>query len=428
MATHSIEAEQAVLGALMVQGSGIREIDLSPEDFFAEAHQELFDAIRVLLSDGGSADMVTLKNALDTRNSLESVGGVAYLSELSRNTPSAANISSYANIVKDRARQRKAVEIAEGLTLGVEHEGMAAVDTAISRLMALGKSGRQQEFTIKEALRAAYDSIVAAKDGSVQTVTTGLTDLDQTLGGLHPSDLIIVGARPSVGKTAFMLNLALNAGVSVGVVSGEQPYDQIGMRALARQARVSLHKLRTASLSADEWGRLPPVVSQLTEADNLRIMDKSAPSIGQVVRQVRKWAHNNGIQALYVDYVQKMRGSDERAPKREQIEEITGSLKDLARELEIPVVALAQVNRQCEQRDDKRPGIADLKESGSIEQDADSIITLYRDEVYNSDSEYAGIMECNIGKNRHGPVGNVPVHWTPDFLLVSNLSRQWGDA
>jgi len=413
MSNYSVEAEQAVLGALMLQGSALREIDLSADDFAVEDHQELYKAITDAAREDGATDMVTVSKRTGG-------GNVAYLSEIQRNTPSAANIGAYAKIVKERAQQRKAVEIAESLTLAVESEGMAAVDHAVSRLLALGQSSRQHEFTIKEALSAAYRHIEAAHNGDQDTVPTGLRDLDSALGGLHRTDLVVVGARPAIGKTAFMLNLALNARCHVGIVSGEQPHDQIGMRALAREAKVALHKMRTASMEPESWQRLPPAVASLTEADNVRIMDKSGPSIAEVARQARKWKHTFDVQAIYVDYIQKLRGTNQRASKREQIDEIVAALKDLARELDIPIVALAQVNRECENRTDKRPGLADLKESGSIEQEADAIITLYRDEVYNPDSDFAGIMEANVVKNRHGPVGRNDLLWTPEFLQVSD--------
>lgn len=417
----SMEAEQAVLGALMLQGSALREIDLVADDFAYEDHQEIFRAISTVASEHNATDLVTVSKHLGNDR-------VAYLSEMQRNTPSAANIGSYAGIVKQRAQQRRAVEIAEHLQMAVEHEGMGAVDHAISRLMALGQSSRQYEFTIKEALRSACDTLAAAKDGEETGVPTGLADLDNALGGLNPTDLIVVAARPAIGKTAFMLNLALNAQRHVGIISGEQPHEQLGMRSLAREARVPLHRMRTGRMSAEDWQKLSPAVEALTNADNVRIMDRSGPSITEVVRQARKWAHNFGLEALYVDYIQKLRGSDSRMNKREQVEEIVAGLKDLARELEIPVVALAQVNRDCEHRQDKRPGLSDLKESGAIEQEADSVITLYRDEVYNEDSPYAGIMECNICKNRHGPVGRKDVWWTPEYLLVSSKSEMYGST
>jgi replicative DNA helicase len=274
-----------------------------------------------------------------------------------------------------------------------------------------------------EYLRLAQKHLDDLHEGRIQVLSTGLKALDKMLGGFHDSDLIIVAGRPAMGKTAIMLNMALKCGGVVGVMSGEQPAEQMAMRMVAMRGRVDLEKMRSVGrMQGDDWKRVTSGFKMLLDDSTVLINDKPMPTMADIQRQARKWKHQNGIKALFIDYIQRIGGGDKRTPKHEQIGEIAKGLKTLARELNIPVIALAQVSRDVEKRAVKVPGMADISDSSEIEKEADQVITLYRDEVYNMNTDEKGIMQVVVCKNRHGQVGTVKVAWLAQYMLAENLA------
>lgn len=417
-----LASEFAVLGGLLLENSRLAEIDLAPSDFLAGTNAAIFEAITDLIREGREADAVTVADMLERSPGKRGDGWLQRTVGMASNTPSAANIRAYAQIVREESIRRKAVAVAENLRIGLR-DGMEAVDRAIRELMLLSSPRRDHECTVKQAVTGAVDVIEKAFNagGKLTGVPTGIADLDASLGGLQKSDLIVFGARPSVGKTAVMLNLADNAGVPVGIISGEQGRDQVGLRLIAKNGKLNAHRMRVGKVQDHEWPGIVASVAKLA-GKSILINDKPNPSIDDVMRQARKWKFQYDIQALYVDYLQRIRTPEmPRAPRHEQVGHIALSLKELARELDIPVLALAQVNRNVEDRANKRPNMADLKDSGSIEQEADVIGLLYRDDVYDEDSADKGIIEINIGKNRHGPTGMIRAAWIAESMLVENL-------
>jgi replicative DNA helicase len=418
-----LASEFAVIGGLLIEPSRFSEIDLSPADFFVRTNALIFEAISDMIRDGREVDAVTVADFLDAQPNRKGDGWLNRTVGMANNTPSAANIRAYAGIVREESVRRQAVAVAENLRNDLQN-GMEAVDKAIRDLMLLASPRHSFECTTRQAVTVAIDAIEKAWNakGALTGITTGVASLDKSLGGLHRSDLIVVGARPSVGKTAFMLNLADNSDCSVGVISGEQGREQVGLRLIAKNGRLNAHGLRIGRVSDEEWPKVSNAVMRLADK-RIFINDKPHPSIDDVMRQARKWKFQYDIKAVYIDYLQRIRAPSTmvRAPRHEQVGYVALCMKELARELDIPVVALAQVNRSVEERVNKRPNMGDLKDSGSIEQEADLILLLYRDDVYNEDSADRGIMEVNVAKNRHGPTGNIRCAWDAESMTVNDL-------
>lgn len=414
-----VECEYAVLGGLLMDNSRAAEVDLDGDDFCISDYREIYEAIHALLNDGKIADVLTVSDFLSRRmpgrDWLVTVGTIV------NNTASSANVVAYANLVREESIRRRALAVAHTLSENLSEQGTDAIDAAIRDLMLLSSPHRRFECTVKQAITNAIDDIDAAyrAKGAVLGVTTGLKDLDDCLGGLHKSDLIVIGARPAVGKTALLITLADNAGVPVGIISGEQGRAQVGLRLIAKGGRLNAYRLRLGKVEDQDWPRLTNA-AEIISNKHIWINDKPNPSIEDLMRQARKWKFQYGIQALYVDYIQRIRALP-RAPRHEQVGYVALSLKELARELDIPVIALAQVNRSVEERENKRPGMGDLKDSGSIEQEADTIVTLYRDEVYNDSSDQMGIAELDVKKNRHGPTGLIKCLWKAESMTFHNL-------
>lgn len=411
--------EFAVLGGLMLDNSRFSEIDLLADDFADSTHGQIFEAIGAIIADGSNADPVTVGGYLERTSRIP----LTRVTRLVENTPSASNVVHYAKMVKAEARRRKAIAIAAELQNGLQEDGIEAVDVAIRELMALNTSRKSYECAVSEAVALAAEAIETAhkNKGQITGIASGLTDLDERLGGFQNSDLYVIGARPACGKTSFLLNIADNADVPVGVMSGEQGRSQVGLRLIAKNGRINAHKLRLGKVDDTMWPTISKAIGKVS-ARQIWINDKPNPSIEEVVRQARKWAFQHGIRALYIDYIQRIRALP-KSPRHEQVGYVVLSLKELARELDIPVIALAQVNREVESRDDKRPRVSDLKDSGGIEQEADNIMLLYRDEVYNETSEHKGIMEINVGKNRHGPTGLIKVAFHGESMSFGNLAN-----
>jgi replicative DNA helicase len=415
----SVRSEAAVLGAIMLDPVCLAKVDLAAEDFTVPDHRLIYRTIQSLANRGQPFDLLTVSESLGKHEQV-----AARCGQLVHETGATANAAAYAEIVKESVRKTKAKKIATDLLNRIDDEGLDAVNEAIGELMKLNAARRNYDRSLQEALGGAIQLIDDANErGSAVAISTGLTDLDECLGGWHDTDLTVLGARPAMGKTAALLNFADRCGVPAGIISTEQPHEQVGLRFFAMEGRIALHKMRSANLSELEYAKLTRSLEHLNDR-LVRINDKSSPDIGEVIQQARKWRFEHGIKILFVDYIQRIRHvGKSNIPRHEQIAEVTMALKELARELEIPVVALAQVNREVEKRSDKRPTMGDLKDSGAIEQEADQVLTLYRDEVYNAGSKFEGIAEIAVCKNRHGPVGVINACWQGQFLRFDDLAR-----
>lgn len=414
------DAEQAVLGALLRDVSRLAEVELSADDFAHHAHAQVYATIAQLAAANEAVDSVTVAETLHRDTGKQ--GWLQVTGRLAKQSVSPVNAAAYAGWVRTDAQRRQAVRIAEALRQDAGADG--AVDQAIRELMALTTERRSHEYTGVQAVQAAadeLDELWGSGDGRLAGVSTGWRDLDYCLGGLHSTDLVVVGARPSVGKTSWLLNLALRSQAACGIVSAEQGYVQAGQRMMAVQGRVSVHRMRIGRLKDEDWPRVTHALSAIAN-HRLWIYDRPAPNIDHVRRVARKWRYQYGMELLLIDYLQRIYPTNMKADRRLQVAEVTMALKELARELDIPVVVLAQVKREVESRANKRPMVSDLKEAGEIEQEADQIMLLYRDEVYDEDSPDQGIMEINIAKNRHGPCGTIRCAWLADTMRVEDLA------
>lgn len=411
------DMELAVVASLMMDNAKIMEIDLIAEEFAFEEPRGIYIAIQELTAQHLPSDVMTVAEYMDARH-----GGAHWLERLTKHLQSVVpvNVATYANKIRELATRRKAVEIAQAL-IDSANEGQEAVDSSIKALMEIGRTTKKYDYSIKETLRASLEDIEKSMEsGELSGLDTGNADLNRVLGGFHDTDLIVVGARPAMGKTAFLLNCALGANAPIGIISGEQGYRQLGSRLIAIDGRVSISNIRRANkLDDSDFARITGSVARMMEKDIL-INDKSAPTMADISRQARQWKFRHGIKALYVDYIQRIK-TDGKAPRHEAVGQVAMDLKELARELNIPIIALAQVNRTVENREDKRAGMSDLKDSGGIEQEADVVMTLYRDEVYNDETEDKGIIEMLIQKNRHGEIGKIRAAWLGEFLRVEAL-------
>ena len=436
---HSIEAEQAVLGGLMLDnGAWDRVADLVHEDdFYRRDHRLIFSAVRQLAESGNPFDAVTLAEWLDKRAELDGIGGIAYLGTLASNTPSAANIKSYANIVRERSVLRQLVEVANGIAdSAFNPEGRKVtelLDEAEKRVYEIADQGARSRtgfVGIKDLLVKAVDRIdqLFQQDEAITGIPSGFNDFDGMTSGLQRSDLIIVAGRPSMGKTTFAMNLAENAAIKgqvpVAVFSMEMPGEQLAMRMMSSLGRIDQHKVRTGKLDDDDWPRLTSAVGILAEAP-LYIDDTPALSPTELRARARRLArdHEHGLGLIVIDYLQLMQVPGSKENRTAEISEISRSLKSLAKELNCPVIALSQLNRSLEQRPNKRPVMSDLRESGAIEQDADVIVFIYRDEVYNEDSPDKGTAEIIIGKQRNGPIGSVRLAFLGRYTRFENFAR-----
>jgi len=435
---HSIEAEQAVLGGLLLDNEAWDRIAdrIEEGDFYRADHRRIFAAVRELSDEGRPFDVVTVSERLEARGELEQAGGLAYLGELAHNTPSAANIAAYAEIVRERSVLRGLVRVGTDVAaLGYASEGRRAqelLDEAEQRIFEIAESGaaRRSSFTpIKTVLEEVMDRIdlLCQRDDPITGVATGFTDLDEKLSGLQPSDLIIVAGRPSMGKTAFAMNVVEQAAIKgrlpVAVFSMEMPAEQLTMRMLSSLGRIDQHKLRTGRLDDDDWPRLTSALTILNETE-IHIDDSSALNPAEIRARCRRLKREKGLGLVVVDYLQLMQVPGTRENRATEISEISRGLKGLAKELKVPVVALSQLNRSLESRTNKRPMMSDLRESGAIEQDADVILFIYRDEVYNEDSKDKGKAEIIIGKQRNGPIGHVDLTFRHQYTRFENYAPE----
>ena len=440
---HSTEAEQAVLGGSMLSNQhwdGIAERVIA-EDFYTFAHKAIFQTMEELMRNQTPIDLITLDQALKAKGISDSVGGFAYLADLSNNTPNAINILAYAEIVREKAILRELIavgnRIAENSYSPKGKDIKMVLDEAEREVFAIAEKrsssteGPQNVLSVLESTIARIETLGKLENhNGVTGVTTGFVELDKKTAGLQPSDLIIVAARPSMGKTTFAMNLCENAAMAsdkpVLVFSLEMPAEQIMMRMIASLARVDQTKIRTGqNLEEAEWSKIASVFGMFKQKNNLYIDDSSGLTPTELRSRARRvYRENGGLSMIMVDYLQLMRAPAFSDNRTLEIAEISRSLKALAKELEVPVIALSQLNRTLEQRADKRPVNSDLRESGSIEQDADLIMFIYRDEVYNDNSEDKGVAEIIIGKQRNGPIGRVRLAFNGQFSRFDNLAEQ----
>jgi replicative DNA helicase len=434
---HSIEAEQAVLGGLTLDNDAWIQVNerIKSEDFYRRDHGAIYTAIEMLANDNKPFDVVTLAEWLDSHEQLEDVGGMGYLAQLAENTPSAANISAYADIVRQRAVLRDLISAGTQITESAfrtegrsPDELLDVAESLVFKIAERESRGRRGFRPIKELLVDALDRIdqLFQRDNPITGVATGFYDLDMMTSGLQNSDLVIIAGRPSMGKTAFALNIAQNAAIkdelSVALFSMEMPSEQLAMRMMSSLGRIDQHKVRTGKLSDDDWPRLTHSVGILSEV-SMFIDDTPALTPGDLRARCRRLAREHGLGLIVVDYLQLMQVPGTKENRATEISEISRSLKALAKELNCPVVALSQLNRSLEQRQDKRPVMSDLRESGAIEQDADIIMFIYRDEVYNEDSPDKGIAEIIVSKQRNGPIGMRKLRFFGEYTLFENLSH-----
>ncbi|KTD69730.1 replicative DNA helicase [Legionella santicrucis] len=434
---HSVEAEQSIIGGLMLDNQVWDKIShkLCETDFYRTEHRILFRAISALAKKDQPFDVVTLLDALTSHNELDDAGGEAYLFELANNTPSVANISAYAEIVREKSVQRQLIAVATEIADSAYNPGGREVpellDLAETKVFAIGEQtgGDGGPENIKSILVRAVEKIDALyhSGDAITGLATGLSDLDEMTSGLQPSDLVIVAGRPSMGKTTLVMNMAEHAAIKSGkpvlVFSMEMPADSLAMRMMSSLGRIDQHKIRTGKLDDDDWPRVTSAVHMLSEAP-LFIDDTPALSPGEMRARARRLAKEHGsLGLIVVDYLQLMKVPGFSADNRTaEISEISRSLKSLAKELQVPVIALSQLNRSLEQRADKRPVMSDLRESGAIEQDADLICFIYRDEVYYEDSPDKGTAEIIVAKQRNGPIGKVRVAFIGKYTRFEDLA------
>ena len=432
---NSIQAEQSVLGGLMLDNQTWDSVadKVSEMDFYRKDHRLIFKTIEELAEKQIPFDIITISEALEAVGELESAGGLAYLGMLAKDTPSAANIVSYANIVRDRSVLRQLIHIGTEISdSAFNTEGrdtselLEQAEREVFKIAEQRQRGQGGFTSIKSLLARAVDKIevMFAQEGSITGVSTGFTELDRLTSGLQPSDLIIVAGRPSMGKTTIAMNMAENVAIKTGapvaVFSMEMPGDALAMRMMSSLGRIDQHKVRTGKLEDDDWPRLTSAMSLLAET-KLFIDDTAALTPTEVRSRARRLMREHGQLSLIVlDYLQLMQSPSSGDNRVQQISDISRGLKALAKELQVPVIALSQLNRNLEQRPNKRPLMSDLRESGAIEQDADLILFVYRDEVYNEDSSDKGVAEIIIGKQRNGPLGTVRLTFLGQYTRFEN--------
>lgn len=431
---HSIEAEQSVIGSMIMDREAIvvaSEI-ITGDDFYSRQYGIVFEAMIELNDEGKPVDLVTLQDRLKEKDVPPEVSSLEFVRELITTVPTSANIKYYANIVAEKSVLRKLIklneEIANTCYAGKESLEVILEDTE-KRVFDLIQRRNTGEFVpIREVVMNAMDRIEKASHnkGNVTGIATGFIDLDYRTAGMQPSDLILIAARPSMGKTAFVLNLAdyivFKQHRTVAIFSLEMSKEQLVNRLFSMESKVDSQHIRTGNLSDDEWEKLIESAGIIGKS-NLIIDDTPAISISELRSKCRKYKLEHNLEMIIIDYLQLMSGSGRTDSRQQEISDISRSLKSLARELNIPVIALSQLSRAVEQRPDHRPMLSDLRESGAIEQDADVVMFLYRDDYYNKDTDKKNIMEVIIAKQRNGPIGTIELVWLPDFTKFGNLQK-----
>lgn len=421
-----IELEQELIGGLIMSPSLAKQIEIEPWHLQTEICSMILQEIQALTAIGEPYDVIILANKLESKT------GSNYLpicAQYASNGTTNVKVAKYkAEMIRKQARIRKAESILSEARQMIASKDENAVDFAISELMALDKGQDKYEWTMQEAASAAVKNVELAyerkNNGGTVGISTGLADINNKMGGFHNSDLIIIGGRPATGKTAVALNMMISSNVRAGVISSEQGHDQIGQRCLAIAGAVNTHNMRSGNMMDSDWSGMMAATERLLQANSL-INDNPTITIQELARQARKWKHQDNIEILFVDYAQRIRSTRRHDNVTSIMGEVIPTLKDLARELEIPVVTLAQVRRDVDTRADKRPLKGDLADASIMEKEADQIIMLYRDEEYNPDSSEKGIIELNYEKNRHGPTGRIKAAWRGECLQVKDLTHNY---
>lgn len=432
---HDIEAEQAVIGSMLTDKDAISSAVelLKPEDFYREDNKIIYEAILNLYNRAEPVDIITLKTELQSMKQLEAVGGLEYIAELPDKVPTTANVEQYIKIVEEKSALRALIKTANDLiTLGYDQtqEVEDILDTAEKQIFDVIQNRNQKGYTaIKDILVDSFTQLeqLYNQKQHITGTPTGFADLDYITAGLHPSDLVIVAARPAMGKSAFALNIATNAAVRantpVAIFSLEMSKEQMTNRILCSEAMVDSNKVRTGKIEDDDWTKLAEASGALSQAQ-IFIDDTPGISVMEIRAKCRKLKLEKNIGLIVIDYIQLVQGSNKRNASREQeISEISRSLKILAKEISVPVIALSQLSRSVEQRPDHRPMLSDLRESGAIEQDADIVMFLYRDDYYNEDSEKKNIAEVILAKHRAGSTGTVELAWLGNYTKFANLDK-----
>ncbi|WP_119344716.1 replicative DNA helicase [Facilibium subflavum] len=437
----SLDAERSVLGGLILDNEMWSKVEdvLTAEDFYTVQHRIIFQQMQQLIQQDIPFDIITLSDALMNQKTLDQAGGLHYLAEIAKNTPTAANISAYAEIVKERSKLRMllntATDIADMVYTPQGRKVEEIMDLAEQKILSIAESGVQKSDGPKSVSSIIpnvidrIDAMMESSDGITGTAT-GFTDLDELTSGLHPANLVIVAGRPSMGKTTFAMNLAENvargATKPVLVFSLEMPSEDIVLRMISSLGRVEQSALRNGRLEDEHWAKITAAMEILSKDVNMHIDDSAGLSPSEMRSRARKvYKENDGLSLIVVDYLQLMKVPGYENNRTQEVSEISRTLKSLAKELNVPVVALSQLNRGVDDRADKRPMMSDLRESGAIEQDADVIMFVYRDEVYHKDKEdNKGLGEIIIGKQRNGPIGNVRVHFEGRFCRFADLTYE----
>lgn len=431
---HSMEAEQSVLGSMLLDKEAVAAASevLKGEDFYAENHQEIFETMLEIYDQGKPVDLVTVVETLRQRGTLEGVGGSIYISDLSMAVPSTANVKYYIRIIEEKSILRRLIQASNEIirdSYSASEDIDIIIDHAEKRIFDISQRKNSQSFeAIKTILLDTYAKMeeMTKNKGKIIGVPTGFNDFDSRTSGLNPSDFILVAARPSMGKTSFAINMAQYAAVHhnipVAVFSLEMSKDQLVQRMLSSEANIELQKIRTGELDEDDWIKLVQAASPLSNAP-IFIDDTPGVSVMEVRSKARRLKMEHGLGLIVIDYLQLMSGRGKTENRQQEISEISRSLKALARELDVPVVTLSQLSRAPEARTDHRPMLSDLRESGAIEQDADVVVFLYRDEYYNPETEKKNIAEAIIAKQRNGPTGTVELVWLGQFTKFANYER-----
>ncbi|NLY74124.1 MAG: replicative DNA helicase [Firmicutes bacterium] len=431
----NLDAEQSTLGSMLLEKEAIykgAEL-LRPEDFYREAHRVIFEVVVHLANKGEPVDIITVSEELKQRGLLDKVGGPAYLTQLANFVPTAANVEYYANIVAEKSLLRSIISVATNI-VKMGYEGAEEVDVILDRaekeIFEISQKRNTKGFvSLRSILVETFERIekLYESKGGVTGLPTGYPDLDRITAGFQPSDLIILAARPSMGKTTFALNLASYAAVELKIpaiiFSLEMSKEQLALKLLCSEAGVDNQRIRTGALRDDDWPRLSHALGRLSDA-TLFIDDSPGISAIEIRAKARRIKAEHGLGLVIIDYLQLMQSRSRSENRQQEVSEISRSLKALARELDVPVVALSQLSRAVEQRADKRPGLADLRESGSLEQDADIVAFLYREDYYNPETDRKNITELIIAKQRNGPVGSVDFYFQKEFSKFQSLARQ----
>ncbi len=431
---NSLEAEQSVLGAMLLDKEAISTSTelISGEDFYREAHKEIYEAIIEIFNKNEPVDLITITEKLKQRNTIEAIGGVTYLVNLQNVVPSTRNVKHYAEIIHEKSILRRLIKSSNEVSSScydAKEEVISIIDRAEKNIFDISLSRSTRGYThIKEVLSSNFDKIeeLYLNKGRITGVPTGFLDLDSKLSGLQKSDLILVAARPSMGKSALMMNIvqysSVREKVPSVVFSLEMSKEQLSQRLLCAEALIDSHRLRVGDISEDEWVKLARAMGPLAQAP-IFIDDTPAISITEMRAKCRRLKIEHNLGLVVIDYLQLMQGKGNYDSRQQEISDISRSLKALARELNVPVIALSQLSRAPEMRADHRPILSDLRESGAIEQDADVVMFLYRDEYYHPDTEKKNIGELIIAKQRNGPTGVVELVWLGQYTKFANKER-----